>query len=91
MFYSEDFKARCKKVYPTFERLHKALDENSEWVGTYLKDSADEKISVDIILKATSLEEVQALARVAKEKCSLYVEWRNLSIYQRENKEEDVF
>lgn len=82
MFYPEEFKARCKKAYPDNEVLHEKLEEGSEWVGRYLDDGADGKLPVDTILEATSLEELQALAQVEKEKRSLYAEWCGMYIEQ---------
>ena len=75
MTYSDNFKERCKKAYPTLEVLHKALDENSEWVGRYLLSGADGKVSIEDILEVATLAELHELARVAQEKLKLYTEW----------------
>ena len=75
MIYPEEFKARCKKVYPTFEMLHEALDNNSAWVGRYLCDSMNSGMKFSTVLSATSLEALQEEARRELEKRELYAEW----------------
>lgn len=72
--YSEDFKARVKKVYPDWERLHELLDQNNPIVGRYLYDSAKGYIESHAVLAATSLAELQELARKEEEKLNLYKE-----------------
>ncbi len=78
MQYPKKFVERAKAAYPDFARLHQALDAGSEWVGRYLDDSAPQSVSLKEILKAKSLEEVQAKARAVKEKQELYDEWGKL-------------
>lgn len=77
--YTEEFKLKCKALYPNWERLHKALDTGSVWVGRYLDDSSSGMVSAEAILAATSLEEIQAVARVEKAKRDLYAEWLKIS------------
>lgn len=76
MFYPEDFKSRVKKAYPNFEKLHRSLDNGDEIVGRLLDDgSYPSTISLDTILAATSLEELQEKAKAIKVKLNLYNEW----------------
>ena len=78
MFYSEEFKARCKAIYPSCESLHKALEDGSEMVGRYLDDGYSNSLPLDTILNASSLEELQTQAKVEVIKNELYREWFNL-------------
>ena len=77
MFYPEDFKKRVKETFPEIEKLHRNLDKGSLEVGLYLR-SRTVSISNDTILAATSLEELQKMAKVAKTRSNLYDEWCKL-------------
>lgn len=77
MFYPESFKVRVKDVYPNSENLHQLLDEEKDIVGAYLAMHRS-SITIDAILSATSLEELQAAAKVAKKREELWNEWRRL-------------
>ena len=85
MFYPEDFKTRVKKAYPNCEELHLGLDSGDVFIGRYLDDSSPTSLSLDTILNATSLEELQEKARLAQEKVELYCEWSKLYREQRHN------
>lgn len=85
MFYPKDFKARVKKAYPNWEELHQRLESGDVFVGRYLDDSSSTSLSLDTILNATSLEELQEKARLAQEKVELYREWSKLYKEQRPN------
>lgn len=78
MQYPKKFVERAKAAYPDFTKLHQALDAGSEWVGRYLDDSAPQSVSLKEILKAKSLQEIQAKAQAIKEKQDLYDEWGKL-------------
>ena len=56
--YSDGFIAEVKSVYPQWRELHAAVDAGKQIVGRYLGDSCD-RITVDEVLAATSLEELQ--------------------------------
>lgn len=57
--YSEDFKERCKRLYPNWRSLHEAVDNDFEIVGRYLDDSCNDGIDFDVILNSNSLEELK--------------------------------
>ena len=79
MFYPEDFKKRVKETFPKFEKLHRVLDNGSLDVGLYLRNLMQSaSISNDTILAATSLEELQKMAKVAETRSNLYNEWCKL-------------
>lgn len=84
MFYPEDFKNRVKKVHPNFDELHRRLDSGDVSVGIFLKDTFySPKISIDTILAANSLEELQEKARIVQERMKLASEWKKL--YDEQN------
>jgi hypothetical protein len=52
------------------------LDDNSEFVGRYLFDAQNgDGISIDMVLKAQSLEQLQQVALQHQMKKNLYAEW----------------
>ena len=77
MFYPEKFKAKFKEVYPDSPELYTLLDEGKDIVGSYLAIHRT-SITFDEILSSTSLEELQAEAKVAKAKEELWREWQML-------------
>ena len=83
MFYPEDFKNRVKKAFPTWDELHRRLDSGDVFVGRYLDDNSPTALSLNTILTATSLEELQENAKAAQEKVELYHDWCNL--YNEQN------
>lgn len=78
MDYPKDFIEEVKAAYPSFKELHSLLDEGAVIVGRYLDDFSSNSISIDKILAATSLEELQAAANVQKERLALYNWWCRL-------------
>lgn len=74
MIYPEKFKAKVKKMYPDWKFIHNALDSGSALVPRYLYDSCSQGVSIERVLAATSLEELQDFAKVEKEKWALYNE-----------------
>lgn len=86
MFYPTDFKNRVKKTYPNWDELHRGLDNGDVFVGRYLNDSSyPASISLNTILAATSLEELQEMAKVLQAKVDLYNEWSQLYNEQNPN------
>ena len=77
--YSKEFIEECKRVYPNWKELHKALEEGKVIVGRMLDDSRYDKITNDEILTASSLKELQDKANKIKDKNNLYSWW--FSIY----------
>lgn len=90
MLVSKEFYDRCKKVYPTWTALHKALECDSGIVGRYLDDASDETIGTEEILNATNLEDLKAHARLIREKEQLYSDYMDGSAYPIEYRKEKV-
>ena len=82
MQYPEIFVHAVKAAYPDWERMHRKLDEGSEFVGRYLDDSRV-LFTPDDILKASSLEELQTEARQAQTREQLYIAWCELYKQQK--------
>lgn len=78
MFYTEEFRERVKKAYPNSKFLNKMLDNNELGVGYFLREHSQPTVHIDEIFKAKSLEQVQQLAEVAKERSVLHKVWRDL-------------
>ena len=55
--------------------MHKLADEGNVYLGRYLDDSSSNTIHINTVLLATSLEQLQEIARQAKRKLDLYSKW----------------
>lgn len=75
--YSPGFVDKVRKLYPNDSGLLEHLNRNSSMVGRYLDDSSNGGLSVETILNARSLDELQEKARILKAKKDLYNEWYN--------------
>jgi hypothetical protein len=75
MAYSEKLIKEVKDAYPDYPRMHELAETGSAWLGRYLDDSSPRSISIDTVLKANSLEELQNLAKDYKKKLDLYAMW----------------
>ena len=75
MAYSEKLIKEVKEAYPDYPRMHELAETGSAWLGRYLDDSSPRSISIDTVLKANSLEELQNLAKDYKKKLDLYAMW----------------
>ena len=75
MSYSADLIKEVKEVYPDDTTMHGLAEAGSVWLGRYLDDSSYNSISIENILEATSLEDLQAQATVLKRRRSLYIRW----------------
>lgn len=75
MSYTKELIAEVKELYPHSARMHELADEGSVWLGRYLDDSSPRAIPIDIVLKATSLDDLQKIAREYKRKAELYGKW----------------
>lgn len=73
--YSPALIAKIKEAYPTDTNIHQLADTGSVWLGRYLDDDSTGGISVDEILLATSLEEIQKKARNLKIRKQVYAMW----------------
>jgi hypothetical protein len=84
MRYPKSFKEDVRKAYPpNHVELHRALESNSVILGRHLNDSSLSEISPEMIMEATSLQELQAKAKLQLEKIRLYSEWCKL--YQNQH------
>ena len=74
--YPEDFRRKAEEVFPLPENsvLHGFLEEGNTFAIEMLKVYAQETITDDEVLAATSLEELQARAKMLKGRRELYAE-----------------
>lgn len=75
MAYTKDLIDEVKELYPTSSEMIKHAENGSIWLGRYLDDSSPTSLPLEKILLATSLEELQKEARIAKRKVELYKKW----------------
>lgn len=75
MAYTADLIKEVKELYPDYSEMHKLAESGSAFLGRYLDDSFSRGIALDTILVATSLEELQRIARIEKRKSQLYGKW----------------
>lgn len=75
MSYSKEFIAKVKEVLPHDKKIHEMAERGEYFLGRYLDDASDTKMSIDTILLATSLEELQKKARGMKVRLELYTMW----------------
>ena len=73
--YTQDLIREVKELYPTSTEMHRLADEGNVFLGRYLDDSSPNSMNIDKILLATSLEKLQADARIMKRKIELYNKW----------------
>jgi len=77
MNYPTPFKERVKKLWPNWTEIHRRMD-NGMPIGEYLRCDTNITISLNTVLNATSLKELQDLAMLMRERNNLYRECRNL-------------
>jgi len=75
MKYSKELIAEVKELFPNSKEMHNHAEQGNEILGRYLDDSSSGGIPIDTVLLATSLEEIQKLARSQKRKIELYRKW----------------
>lgn len=73
--YTKELIDEVKELYPTSLEMHKLAESGNAFLGRYLDDSSPRGISIDEVLLATSLEELQKKARVYKRQVQLYRKW----------------
>ena len=78
MIYPEEFKKRCKELYPWHKELPVYLERGDRIVGRILAESMPTGICFDVVLKATSLKELKEIAEIGKKREELYKEWEKL-------------
>jgi hypothetical protein len=65
------------RLFPENTLMHKCLISGNALLGRLLDDCTTDRIGVDVILAATSLEKLQGLARIEQEKRQLWHKfWR---------------
>lgn len=75
MAYTQELINEVKELYPDSETMHRLAEEGNVFLGRYLDDSSTNAISINTILLATSLDELQKIARREKRKAELYSKW----------------
>jgi hypothetical protein len=75
MAYTQELINEVKELYPNSTEMHKLAESGNAFLGRYLDDSCDNSISLNEILLATSLDELQKKARQMKRKVELYKKW----------------
>jgi hypothetical protein len=75
MKYSKELINEVKELYPTSEEMIHHAENGRYILGRYLDDSSSGGFSPDVILAATSLEDLQSKARLLKRKIALYIKW----------------
>lgn len=73
--YTQELINEVKEVYPNDDRIHRLAESGDTFLGRYLDDSSSGSISIDKILLATSLDDLQKIARHEKRKSDLYRKW----------------
>ena len=76
MIYPKNFKERVLHAHPNSSEVKTLLkvanEENVIKLCHFLRENSSNKMSIDIILEAKSLEELQKIAELEKERCLLY-------------------
>lgn len=75
MKYSDELIKEVKELYPNSSDMIKHAENGNTVLGRYLDDSSSGNISIDTILKATSLDDLKEVANKLKAKRDLYKQW----------------
>jgi hypothetical protein len=75
MAYSQELIDEVKELFPNSSEMIRLAEEGNVFLGRYLDDSSPNFISINEILLATSLDELQKEARIRKRKIDLYKKW----------------
>ncbi len=75
MAYTRELINEVKELYPNSPEMHRLAENGDAFLGRYLDDSSPTGISIDEVLLATSLDELQKKVRIAKRKVQLYAKW----------------
>jgi len=81
MFYPEEFKTRVRAAYPNLPKLYDHMEAGERhMVKQFLEAGIEIKqgVSFEDVLAATSLEELQAYAKLQQERAELLKEWKEL-------------
>jgi len=66
--YSSELIKEVKELYPNSPEMHQLAENGGAFLGRYLDDSSTNSISLNEVLLATSLDELQKRARLMKRK-----------------------
>lgn len=84
--FSKKFLDEVNALYPDWKDLHEAIEHNSGMVGRYLDDASwCVWFSPENILEASSLEELQAKAKIEMRKRKLYKDYMSGKCYESED------
>ena len=75
MAYTQELINEVKELYPDNETMRKLAESGAAMLGRYLDDNSPGVISVDTILLASTLEDLQKKARLEKRRLELYKKW----------------
>lgn len=75
MAYTQELIDEVKELYPDSIQMHKLAESGNAFLGRYLDDSCSTSISIEEILNANSLKEIQDKALHMKRKVDLYRKW----------------
>lgn len=81
MNYSKRFKKRVKRAFGDDSSIQQSLEKDDLLIGHLLQQNMQISFSIDDILNANSLEELQSLAKKENEKKLVFEEWKK--IYQK--------
>jgi len=73
--YTQDLIREVKELFPNSTAMHQLAEAGEAFLGRYLDDSSSTGMSIDKILLAISLDELQKEARLMKRKVELYKKW----------------
>lgn len=73
--YSQELINKVKEIYPDSKAMHQLAESGNAFLGRYLDDLSMDSVSIDKILLATSLDEIQKEARIIKQRKQLYTDW----------------
>lgn len=78
MYYPEDFKQRCRELYPNYIFLHQALEEGHPIVGSCLLESR-----LDYGIPAEEINPEDSQETIKEKRGKLFSEWNRLEKEQR--------
>jgi hypothetical protein len=75
MAYTRELINEVKELFPNEQKMHELAESGNAFLGRYLDDCCLSAISIDKILLAVSLDDLQKEARQMKRKVNLYRKW----------------
>jgi len=77
IMYTDKLIKEVKECFPDYLKMHELAETGNVWLGRYLDDNSDGSVSLDTILTASNLQEIQDKARAIKRKRNCYNMWCN--------------